>query len=156
MNGPERKFVLDTNLFIRGFREPAANRDLQQFHRLYAPFEYLSSVVVQELRAGTRSTAELHALERNVLDVFTWRGRVVTPSASAWERSGDVLAALAREESLELARVSKSFGNDVLLALSCRESGMTLVTDNVRDFERIARLVPFDVVPPWPSRRGGK
>jgi len=46
--------------------------------------------------------------------------------------------------------VSKSFGNDVLLALSCREAGLVLVTDNRRDFERIARVAPFDFVDPWP------
>ena len=46
--------------------------------------------------------------------------------------------------------MSKSFGNDVLLALSCREAGLVLVTDNGRDFERIARVVPFDFVAPWP------
>jgi predicted nucleic acid-binding protein len=150
MSGPERKYALDTNLFIRGFREPAANRELQQFHRVFAPFEYLSSVVIQELRAGARSPGDLRVLERNVLDVFLRRGRVVTPSSRAWEESGDVLAALARDESLELARVSKAFGNDVLLALSCREAGMTLVTDNLRDFERIARVARFQFVGPWP------
>jgi len=35
----ERKFVLDTNLFIRGFRDQQANLSLQRFHELFAPFE---------------------------------------------------------------------------------------------------------------------
>lgn len=146
-----RKYVLDTNLFVGGFRDPHANEELQRFHLLFAPFEYLSVVVAQELLAGARTAADRHALERNVLGVYARRGRVVTPSARAWEQSGVVLADLARREGLEVARVSKAFGNDILLALSCREAGLVLVTDNERDFDRIARLVRFQFVRPWPS-----
>jgi predicted nucleic acid-binding protein len=146
----ERKYVLDTNLFIRAFRDPGANATLQQFHQLFAPFEYLSAVVAQELRAGARSPADRRKLERHVLDLYIRRGRMITPSARAWEESGDLLATLARDDGLELARVSKAFGNDVLLALSCREAGLVLVTENERDFTRIARLAPFTFVKPWP------
>jgi hypothetical protein len=35
---------------------------------------------------------------------------------------GDLLSDMARKEGLDIARVSKSFANDVLLALSCREA----------------------------------
>ena len=75
----------------------------------------------------------------------------MTPSAQAWEDSGDVLAQLAQRKGLDLSRLSKAFGSDVLLALSCREAGIVLVTDNERDFERIARIVAFDFVKPWPA-----
>ncbi len=158
MTPAERRYVLDANLFVRGFREPAANADLQRFHYAFAPFEYLSAVVVQELAAGTRSRTDRRALDRHVVDLFRRRGRIVTPSSGAWEASGDVLAELARRDGLELSRVSKSFGNDVVLAMSCREAGLVLVTDNRRDFERIARIVHFDFVDPWPipaPPRGG-
>jgi len=147
----ERKFLLDTNLFIQGFRDPEANAGLQRFHQLFAPFEYLSAVVAQELRAGARSHNDRRLLERHVLSLYRRRGRLVTPSAQAWEDSGDVLAELRRSEGLDLSQLSKAFGNDVLLALTCREGGIVLVTDNQRDFERIARVVPFDFVKPWPA-----
>ena len=39
----------------------------------------------------------------------------------------------------------------MLLAPSCRESGVVLVTANTRDFARIARLAAFDFVAPWPA-----
>lgn len=146
----ERKYVLDTNLFIRAFRDPAANAALQRFHQLFAPFEYLSAIVAQELRAGVRSPADRRMLERHVLGLYVRRGRMVTPSARAWEESGNLLAILARDEGMEPARVSKAFGNDLLLALSCREAGLVLVTENGRDFGRIARLSPFPFVEPWP------
>jgi predicted nucleic acid-binding protein len=34
--------------------------------------------------------------------------------------------------------VARSFTNDVLLAMSCREAGIVLVTSNLADFTRIA------------------
>ncbi|MBA3344344.1 MAG: type II toxin-antitoxin system VapC family toxin [Gemmatimonadales bacterium] len=129
----ERKYVLDTNLFIRAFREEAANAQLQRFHQLFAPFEYLNAVVAQELRAGARAASARRQLERRVLDVYARRGRVVTPSTQVWHDSRDLLAELARqEEGLEAGRHSKAFGNDVLLALSCREAGLVLVTEPAR------------------------
>lgn len=145
-----RRYVLDTQLFISGFRDPAANEALQLFHRLYAPSEYLSAIVAQELRAGIQRPRDLRSLERHVLRVYERAGRTITPSASAWHRSGDVLAQMARKEGLEVARVSKAFANDLLLAVSCREAGCVLVTDNLRDFQRIRRFVEFEFVKPWP------
>lgn len=145
-----RKYVLDTQLFISGFRDSAANEALQQFHRSFAPFEYLSVVVAQELRAGIRRPRDLRALERHVIGVYERANRVITPSATAWHRSGDILAEMARKEGLEVARLSKAFANDVLLALSCREAGCVLVTDNERDFRRIRQFLDFEFVKPWP------
>ena len=57
----ERKYALDSNLFIDGLRQENAKLELLRFHALFAPFEYLSAVVVQELLAGTRSVADQRA-----------------------------------------------------------------------------------------------
>lgn len=151
MTRAARKYVLDTQLFINAFRDSVANEALQRFHRAFAPYEYLGVVVAQELRAGARRPADRKALERHVLAVFERAGRTIAPSATAWHRSGDLLAEMARREGLEVGRVSKSFANDVLLALSCREAGCVLVTENERDFQRIRRYLTFDFVKPWPG-----
>jgi predicted nucleic acid-binding protein len=145
-----RKYVLDTQLFINAFRDPVANEALLQFHRAFSPFEHFSVIVAQELRAGVHRPQDRKALERNVVKVFQRANRTITPSADVWHRSGDLLAEMARQEGLEIARISKAFANDVLLALSCREAGCVLVTDNERDFQRIRRFVPFDFIKPWP------
>lgn len=151
MTRPSRKYVLDTQLFIQAFRDPNANEALQEFHRVFAPFEYLSVVVAQELRAGIQRPQDRKALEKNVLGVFARANRTITPSADAWHRSGDLLAEMVRKEGLEIARVSKAFANDVLIALSCREAGCVLVTDNRRDFQRIRQFVRFELTEPWPG-----
>lgn len=151
MNRPERKFVLDTNLFIKGFRDASANLELQRFHAVFAPFEYFSVIVAQELRSGLRSQTDRKALEKSVLGPYSRRGRILVPSEKAWHESGDVLAELSGREGWEPGKVSKSFANDILLALSCRESGMVLVTENIRDFRRISKVAPFEFTEPWPD-----
>lgn len=151
MTPQTRKYVLDTQLFIDAFRDPVANEALQQFHRAFSPFQHFSVIVAQELRAGVKQPGDRKALERNVLKVFERANRTITPSPDAWHRSGDLLAEMAKQEGLEIARVSKAFANDVLLALSCREAGCVLVTDNERDFRRIRRFVQFDFMKPWPG-----
>ena len=128
-----RKYVLDTQLFINAFRDPVANEALQQFHSVFSPFEHLSVIVAQELRAGVQRSQDGKALERNVLKVFTRADRTITPSADAWHRSGALLAEMARKEGLEIAGVSKAFAN------------------NERDFQRIRRFVQFDFMKPWPG-----
>lgn len=146
-----RKYVLDTQLFINAFRDPIANEALQRFHRAFSPFEHLSVIVAQELRAGVKQARDRKALERNILRVFERASRTITPSAAAWHRSGDLLSEMVKEEGLDIARLSKAFANDVLLALSCRESGCVLVTENDRDFARIRRFISFEYVKPWPA-----
>jgi predicted nucleic acid-binding protein len=146
-----RKYVLDTQLFINAFRDPMANEALQRFHRAFSPFEHLSVIVAQELRAGVKQPRDRKALERNVLRIFERANRTITPSPDAWHRSGDLLAEMAQQDGLEIGRVSKAFANDILLALSCREAGCVLVTENDRDFSRIRRFISFECVKPWPN-----
>jgi predicted nucleic acid-binding protein len=147
---PPRKYAVDTDLFIDGFRVATANQELQRFHAAFAPFVYLHAVVAHELRAGCRSRADRDKLEREVLVRFERLGRVITPSPDCWNTAGNLLSDLGRAEGLAPSQVSKAFFCDVLIALSCREAGVVLITANTRDFKRIASQVPFDYVGPWP------
>jgi predicted nucleic acid-binding protein len=143
----ERRYTVDTNLYIDAMRTADGNAALAAFHAAYAPFEHLSAIVVQELRAGVRGRAAAR-LESAVIAPFERRGRLVTPSYAAWKEAGRVLAEMIAPTGW--ASVSRSFVNDVHLAMSCRESGIVLVTSNIRDCMRIASVRPFDFVPPWP------
>lgn len=150
MSVPTR-YALDTNLFIRGYRDRAGADQLKHFHAVFAPYEYLSAVVVQELRSGLSTADGVKQFDRTVVEPFQRRGRVITPSFATWRESGRVLATLVAEDGLELRRVPKHTVNDIMIALSCREAGVTVVTENERDFERLRHIVPFDFVPPWPA-----
>ena len=143
----ERRYILDTNLYLDAMRTADGNAALRAFHAAYAPFEHLSAVVVQELRAGVRGRAAA-LLESAIVTPFERRGRLVTPSYAAWKETGRVLAELV--DGAEWRTVSRSFVNDVLLAMSCREAGIVLVTKNLRDCARISTVRRFDYAGPWP------
>lgn len=144
----ERRFTLDTNVFIRAARDPRWQEELVRFHAAFAPFEVLSAVVAQELPAGVRADAA-RTLQRSMIDPFERRQRLIVPSYTAWKEAGQVLAELFGGK--DWTGVTRSFVNDVLLAMCCRESGVVLVTENIRDFERIAGVRPFDFSAPWPT-----
>ena len=152
MPGRERKYAVDTNIFIHAARNSGFREELARFHATYAPFEVLSAVVAQELLAGAKGNAA-KVIQESVLEPFERRGRVIVPSYPAWKETGAVLSALIARGAARWPEVSRSFVNDILLALSCREAGVVLVTENLRDFERIAEVRRFDFVAPWPSPR---
>ena len=132
------KYALDSNLFIDAFRSAERESALLDFHAHFAPFEYLSAIVALELRAGARTKSAASKLEANILRPFERRGRVFAPGYGAWKEAGAALAALGDS--------TRAFYNDVLIAASCREHGVTLVTRNVRDFARIRTAIRFDFV----------
>jgi predicted nucleic acid-binding protein len=142
-----RRYAIDTNLYVDALRSPEGAVALEAFFRANAPAIYLSAVVAQELLAGARID-EAADVEGAFIEGVERRGRVFAPSFRAWTEAGKALAKLVGKSDWK--SLPRSFVNDVLLALSCRESGVVLVTANVRDFERIAKVKKFDFVPPWP------
>ena len=147
-----RKYVLDSNCYIDASRDVTAWTALADFTTWAAPRLYLSSVVAAELRVGARSKRDRGRLEKRILGPFVRRGRILTPSAAAWDALGLTLATLGGRKGLELAQVSRAFAFDILLAYSCREGGAVLVTRNIRDMDRIRRVFTFEYVTPYPSR----
>ncbi len=147
------RYVVDTNVFIDAFLNPEENDALEQFHGAFAPDELLSAVVVHELRAGVRTAADARRLERHLIAPFRRRNRLISPTAAAWGLTAAALAKLAQLEGGGVARYSRAFGHDALLAASCLESGATLITRNTRDFARLRRVMNFRFMAPWPMAR---
>ena len=79
MAGRERRYALDTTVFIRATRDLAWQQELERFHAKFAPFEVLSAVVAQELVAGAKERAAKTG-QSKVLEPFERRGRVIVPS----------------------------------------------------------------------------
>ena len=150
--GP-RKFVLDTNCFVDASRTEAEAKAFSEFCAWAAPGLYLSTVVAAELRAGAGGAKDRRMLERQVLAPYIRRGRLLTPSAAAWEALGTTLAEFVKEDGLVLRDVRRSFVFDILIARSCRDLGATLVSRNSADLSRIANVFSFDFVAPYPTRR---
>ena len=133
------RLIVDTNLYIdwlnAGEHEPI----------LFQPdaVKFMSAVVMMELLAGAHSVRErtrLHDLFRT----FTKLGRIVTPSSATYQEAGEVLRQLQTAHGYHL-RQSHSLANDVLIALSARTVGGTVVTQNKRDFLAIKSIRTFNL-----------
>lgn len=79
----------------------------------------------------------------NVLfSAFRRAGRILLPTASVYEEAGEVLRLLQTEMDYNLEGAF-SLTNDVLIALSARSIGATVLTQNRSDFEAIRAIRPF-------------
>jgi predicted nucleic acid-binding protein len=136
-----KRVVVDTNVIIR--------------HRLSAVPGIVSAVVLQELAAGARDTAEVRRLG-SMRAVAEDDGVLLTPDGEDWYFAGKVLnslyrglrsrrmagpQAISREEQQRLVR-------DVLIARSAKRVNAGLVTYNAGDFEKIQRFCNVRLVPP--------
>ena len=146
-----RKYVLDTNLYIKSFRSVGAADELKQWYAGFAPVTYLSSVVLHELLVGAGTPAKLKEIRERIAGPLKRTRRIITPNAGAWEATGEAIARMAAREKRELRSIPKSLVNDYLLAASCREAGMILITDNVSDFAAIHRYVKLEFQAAWPG-----
>lgn len=145
------KYVLDASLYIEAVRDRAFAAGLAQFTSMFLPQIYLHSVVAHELMAGAISEDARRQVDRGVIQPFERRGRVVVPNYRAWKRSGEIVAELVEQKVMSTVGISRSFPNDVLLAVSCRDEGLTIITRNIADFERISGVETVRYTLPWPA-----
>ena len=146
-----RLYALDTNLYVRAFRDARELAALKRFLLRVGARVVLPAVVAVELRAGARAAAHEAAVD-GLVAPYAERRRVLVPSFGAFLQAGRVLADLVRHERLVLADAPRSLTGDALLAAACREAGVVLVTDNHADFARIKRhLRGFRFEQPWPT-----
>jgi predicted nucleic acid-binding protein len=105
---------------------------------------YLSAVVAMELRAGAQHRGARDATSA-LIRAYRSAGRLAVPSSEVFERAGGVL----RELKLAGRDVRQaSLCNDVLIALTARSIGASVVTVNLDDFEAIRQIERFDLLPP--------
>lgn len=129
-------YALDSNVYIRAQRDPERMASLRRFALRAGLRLRLNVVVAMELRAGARS-ARQEADMRALYDAYFERERVIVPSAAAYMEAGRVLAALRSGGRWGAAADAPELCNDALLAASCREAKVTLVTSDHEDFSAI-------------------
>lgn len=118
-----RKVLLDTNVYI-GWLNGGLHADL-----LLGPglARYVSAVVAMELGVGARLLPARRALDQ-LVRAYQAGGRVAVPDARVFDRAGRVL--------------QRILVNDVLIALSARSIGATVVSADT-DFEVIETVLDF-------------
>jgi len=146
-----KKYVLDTNLYIRAIRSMDGARELRDFYQTFAPSTYLSSIVLHELLVGANTEGKNRSIQDALARPLRRARRVITPSHGAWQMSAEAIARMSRKDKRDLRSVPKSLIHDYLLAASCREAGATLITDSVADFAGIRRHIRFEYEAAWPG-----
>jgi predicted nucleic acid-binding protein len=131
------RIVIDTNVYIDWMNEGRHEAILFQREAV----KYLSAVVLMELLAGAFSLGD-RRLVQEVTSAFAKVGRILAPTASIYEEAGDVLRRLQTTRGYTMAS-AYGLTNDVLIALSARSIGATVITQNEQDFVAIQTIRPF-------------
>ena len=134
-----RPVLFDTSIYITALR--IGNDAALGLRRIAGGAAvWLSSVVLEELYAGV-SLRDRHIVERLERDFHRAR-RIVVPNLTDWTQTGTVLARLAARYDYE--QIGKGrLTNDALIAMSAGRLGITVITANARDFEKLAEFRPF-------------
>lgn len=128
--------LLDTAIYIENFRSGRFT-----FRLLQSPFIIrCSSVVLHELLRGVRT-----ATERKFVFELSRQCQVLTPTEQQWLKAAEILNRLKRREHYEAVKV-RELAFDVLIALSARSIGASVITTNHADFQAIQREVPFHLL----------
>jgi predicted nucleic acid-binding protein len=120
--------IFDTSVFINHLRTGCHQQRIESLTGLIRT----SSVVLAELWRGAAKPAErefLQALRRN--------HPVLTPTEKNWLESGQILGQIHTDKGLAPDKL-RDLHFDVLIALTARSHGATLITSDRADFELIS------------------
>src|ERR1700726_288296 len=98
---------------------------------------WLSAVVLEELHAGAgiRDREYVERMEHG----FEEAGKILMPDLSDWIAAGKALARLALKYNHEKIGRSR-LTNDALIAMSAARMGIHVITQNARDFQKLAEF----------------
>jgi predicted nucleic acid-binding protein len=80
-------YLLDSNVYLRAFRELAFGRELQEFHQRELRRLVVSAVVVSDVLVGAQSARRERTGHRTLVEPFRARRRFVVPGWSTWMRA---------------------------------------------------------------------
>jgi predicted nucleic acid-binding protein len=137
------KVLLDTNVFIDYLRAELYVDWI--FGGVSHIVRFLSSVVLMELRIGADTARRQRAIDR--IQAAFPTSRLIAPLPPLFDHAGRLFRTLHGDGSGLDDRLGPV--NDLLIALTARQIGATVLTSNLDEFRQIARHLPgLRIVPP--------
>ncbi|MCZ7625379.1 MAG: hypothetical protein C3F12_06410 [Candidatus Methylomirabilota bacterium] len=136
------KVLLDTNIFI-GYLRDERYADWV-CGRVGGIVRFLSSIVLMELRLGANTPRRKRAVDR-IKSAFP-AGRLIAPTPPLFDDAGRLFRVLYGDGSGLSDRLAAI--DDLLIALTARQIGATVVTNNVGEFQRISGYLPGVTITP--------
>lgn len=127
--------VFDTSVFIDHLRTNKFEERIENLHGLIRN----SSVVLSELLRGATKKEE-----REFVSYISINYPVFTPTEKNWIESGEILSSINSDKGFSPAKL-RDLHFDVLIALTARSNGATIITSNTADFELIRSYRDFNL-----------
>lgn len=125
------KYLVDTNILI--YLCNSKSQKLERRFKRHHPEQFaVSSVTVGELIYGVNKSLHKRKNLNAILKILSPFEVIDYNSQDAWEY-GEIRAALE-------VKGTPIGGNDLMLAAQARRRGLIVVTNNVREFERVEHL----------------
>ena len=132
-----RKLLIDTNIWIDWINR-GAYEDLLLNKNMV---KYLSSIVLMELYAGVRKPKDKGQLDQ-LVRAFQRTNRIITRSIENYREAGQIMERLQHRQGVQIKKMI-GLSHDILIALTARTIGATVVTANRQDFETLQGICPF-------------
>jgi predicted nucleic acid-binding protein len=132
----QEKVVFDTNVYIGIFNRSRYRDEITWLTKL----TYLVHPVFHELWMGAKGKAEVRHLMR-FGNTFIKLGRLVQPAPSTQMLIGQVCQRLRVAGQLD-PKQPRHY-NDICIAMLARQTGATVVTTDIEDFQRIHNVIDF-------------
>jgi predicted nucleic acid-binding protein len=133
---PTRFFVFDTSVLI----DQGRTSRLSDIARTVGGVVRHSAVAIAELYRGARDRKAVRAI-----DELVRHATILVPTREMWFSSGRILARLAGRHSITPDTLRR-LHFDLLIALTARSIGATVVTTDRDHFELLRTELPFSLV----------
>jgi predicted nucleic acid-binding protein len=132
--------ILDSSVYIGHWERCLYHADLERVRKAFVIRH--SAVVLSELRRGARTRAARKLVE----GLFRLAAVQWEPTAADWRNAGLLIRRIGDREGWAKSK-RRDFQNDVLIGLTARRYGATVVTANRSDFTLLSRELGISVLP---------
>ena len=137
------KYLLDTNVYLDAVRSEESRARFRRAFFPLLPATFLSAVVAYELNVDARDR-RTRSLIRDFIRPMERTGRLVSPGFEDWVDASEIVTAIEERDEGWRSKLP-ALVNDVLITLSARRIGATLLTHNREDFRLIRRHRDFSL-----------